>query len=67
MISVRTFTDPAWRMAAGVDIIRRRNLSIRPEASMTLVDRNGATDTIATFGIRLGWIFEDHPVTPSVR
>lgn len=66
-ISTRTFTDPAWRIGAGVDMIRHRNLSIRPEASVTLVHRNGATDTITTFGLRLGWIFEDHPVTPLVR
>ena len=65
--SVRTFTDPAWRIGTGLNIIRHRNISVRPEASVTLVHRNGATDTIATFGVRLGWIFEDHPVTPSVR
>jgi hypothetical protein len=66
-LSVRTFTDPAWRFGAGVDMIRHRTISIRPEAGVTLVHRNGATDTITTFGVRLGWIFEDHPVTPSVR
>lgn len=63
----RTFTDPAWRVGGGVDIIRHRHISIRPEASVILVHGHGATDTIATVGIRLGYIFEDHPVTPSVR
>jgi Outer membrane protein beta-barrel domain len=63
----RTFTDPAWRVGAGVDIISHRHISIRPEASVILVHRQGATDTITTVGIRLGYRFEDHPVTPSVR
>ncbi len=65
--SPQTFTDPAWRVSAGVDVIRHRNISVRPEASVILVRRNGTTDTIATFGVRLGYIFEDHPVTPSAR
>jgi hypothetical protein len=63
----RTFTDPAWRVGAGVNIIARRHISLRPEASVILVHRNGATDTITTVGIRLGYLFEDHPVTPSGR
>jgi hypothetical protein len=63
----RTFTDPAWRFSAGVDFISHRNISIRPEASVTLVYRNGATDTITTVGVRLGYVFEDHPVTPAIR
>lgn len=62
-----TFTDPAWRVSAGVDIIRHRNISIRPEASVILVHRNGMTQTIPVIGMRLGYIFEDHPVTPSGR
>jgi len=63
----QTFTDPAWRFSAGVDVIRHRNISIRPEGSVVLVHRNGATDTITTIGVRVGYVFEDHPVTPSVR
>jgi hypothetical protein len=65
--SHQTFTDPAWRISAGVDFVRHRNISIRPEASVVLVHRNGATDTITSIGVRLGYVFEDHPVTPSVR
>ena len=63
----RTFTDPAWRLSAGVDFIRHRNISVRPEASVVLVHRAGATDTITTFAIRLGFLFEDRPVTPNRR
>jgi hypothetical protein len=65
--SLRTFTDPAWRFSAGVDVIRRRDISVRPEAAVVVVHRRGATDTITTFGVRLGFVFEDHPVTPSTR
>jgi hypothetical protein len=63
----RTFTDPAWRLSAGLDVVRHRNLSIRPEATMLIIHRAGATETIASIAIRLGYIFEDHPVTPSTR
>jgi hypothetical protein len=65
--SMRTFTDPAWRFSAGVDLIRHRNISIRPEASVVLVHRNGSTDSITSVGVRLGYLFEDRPVTPTVR
>ncbi len=65
--SIQTFTDPAWRFSAGVDIIKRRTISIRPEASLILVHGNGATDAITTVGVWLGYIFEHHPVTPSGR
>jgi hypothetical protein len=63
----RTFTDPAWRLSTGVDVVRHRNISIRPEAAVVFVRHNGATDTIATFAVRFGFVFEDHPVTPATR
>jgi len=66
-LSTWTFTAPSWRISTGVDIITHRNLSIRPEASVILVHRNGMTETITAIGVRLGSIFEDHPVTRSVR
>jgi hypothetical protein len=62
-----TFTDPAWRLSAGVDFIRHRNISVRPEAAVVLVHGNGVTDTLTILTIRLGFAFEDHPVTPSRR
>jgi len=60
-----TFTDPAFRFGAGVDLIARRNVSFRPEASVLLVRRDGNTETIGTFGLRLAYRFEAHPVTPA--
>jgi hypothetical protein len=65
--STRSFTDPAWRFGGGVDVLRHRNISIRPEASVILVYRQGATERITTVGVRLAYVFEDHPVTPSDR
>ena len=60
-----TFTDPAFRFGAGVDLIARRNVSFRPEASVMLVRRDGNTETIGTFGLRIAYRFEAHPVTPA--
>jgi hypothetical protein len=65
--TARAFTDPAWRLSAGIDVVGRRHLSIRPEAAVMIVHRSGSTDTITSIGVRLGYIFEDHPVTPSTR
>ena len=59
------FTDPAWRLSAGVDIVAHRHISIRPEASVMLVHGHGATDTLTLLEVRIGYKFEDHPVTPS--
>jgi hypothetical protein len=56
------FTDPAFRLAAGVDIVTRRSLSIRPEASSVIVWRDGRSDAIALAGIRFGYRFEDKTV-----
>ena len=60
-----TFTDPAFRFGAGVDLIARRNVSFRPEAAVVLVHRSGNTETIGTFGLRIAYRFEAHRVTPS--
>ena len=60
-----TFTDPAFRFGAGVDLIARRNVSFRPEASVLLVRRDGTTETIGTVGLRIAYRFEAHPVTPA--
>lgn len=60
-----TFTDPAFRLGAGIDLIARRNVSFRPEASVLLVRRGGNTETIGVFGLRLAYRFEAHPVTPA--
>lgn len=60
-----SFTDPAFRLGGGVDIVTRRNLVLRPEAAALLVHHGSQTEAVGTFGIRFAYRFEDHPVTPS--
>lgn len=60
----QTFTDPAFRLSAGIDWRARRGLSIRPEASALFVRRDGRGETIGLFGLRIGYHFEDRVVTP---
>jgi hypothetical protein len=62
-----SFTDPALRVTAGVDLIVRRYLSIRPEVSAIIVRHGGDGETVATFGVRLGYRFEDHSITPGAE
>lgn len=59
-----SFTDPAARVTGGVDVIVRRSISIRPEASVLLVAGDGRHETMVTFGVRVGYRFEEHPITP---
>ena len=60
-----SFTDPAFRVSAGVDVIAHRRFTMRPEASVVFVRSDGHGDTLFTFGVRLGMRFEDHPITPA--
>ncbi|MGE5242714.1 MAG: hypothetical protein ACM3SQ_00615 [Betaproteobacteria bacterium] len=62
-----SFTDPALRLGGGIDLIVRRYFSLRPEVSVLLIRRGGAGTTLTTFGARLAYRFEDHPVTPNTR
>lgn len=59
-----SFTDPATRITGGVDVIVHRSISIRPEASLLVVARDGQHQTVVTVGVRLGYRFENHPITP---
>ena len=61
-----SFTDPAFRMGGGVDVIVARHWTIRPEAAALLVHREAQTEAVAIFGLRVGFRFEDHPVTPEI-
>lgn len=60
-----SFVDPAFRLSAGVDWRIRDRVSIRPEVSGLFVRRDGRGESIAMFGCRIGYRFEDRPVTPS--
>jgi hypothetical protein len=58
------FTDPLYRVTAGLSIAAHPHMTVRPEASVLFVRRDGAGETIATFGVRFGFRFEDRDVTP---
>jgi len=60
-----SFTDPAFRLTTGVDVVAQRHLAFRPEASVLLVRSHGIHETMVTFGVRFAYRFEDHPVTPA--
>lgn len=62
-----TFTDPAFRIGAGVIFMTRRHLTLRPEASAVFIRGDGSGETMAVIGVRIGYRFEDHPITPERR
>jgi hypothetical protein len=53
------FTDPAFRMTAGVEIVNRRRITVRPEASSMIMWRDGRSEAITMIGVRFGYRFED--------
>jgi Outer membrane protein beta-barrel domain len=59
------FTDPALRLAAGVDVIVRRHWTLRPEISMLIVRSGGTGETLVMGGLNVGYRFEDRPITPA--
>ena len=59
-----SLTDPAFRLSGGLDVAMRAHISIRPELSAVLVRRDGRTDRMATFGIRVGYRFEQRAGAP---
>lgn len=60
-----SFTDPSFHLTAGIDFIVRRYLTVRPEASAWIVRRGGAGVETYSLGVRVGYRFEDHPITKS--
>ena len=59
-----TFNDPVFRVSAGVDWRLPHQFSLRPEASALFIRRDGRGETVALFGLRIGYRFEDRTVTP---
>lgn len=60
----QSFTDPAFRVSAGVDWRLSGRLSVRPEVSALFVRRDGRGETLGLVGVRIGYRFEDRVVTP---
>jgi hypothetical protein len=53
------FTDPAFRFTGGVEIVNRRRITVRPEASSMIMWRDGRSEAITMIGVRFGYRFED--------
>lgn len=62
-----SFTDTAARVGGGIDMTLGRNVTFRPEASALLVWDGSRSYSMALFGVRIGYHFEDRPVTPARR
>ncbi|NOT45213.1 MAG: outer membrane beta-barrel protein [Acidobacteria bacterium] len=60
----QAFTDAAWAIGAGLDIIVRQHLSIRPEIRMVAVSADQRTRRVAVWGVHVAYHFEDRFVTP---
>lgn len=59
-----TFTDPTLVGGGGVDVFLSRHWTIRPEVMAAFVMRDSNHFVVTTGVVRLGYHFEDHPVTP---
>jgi hypothetical protein len=58
-----TFTDPAWRFTAGVDILSFKSWTVRPEVSALVVDHPDRGQTLTVYGVSIGYRFKDRGVT----
>jgi hypothetical protein len=56
------FTDPAFRLTAGVEILGARNITVRPEASSMVTWRDGRSEAMALVGVRFGYRFEGRAI-----
>ena len=59
------FTDPAFFVGAGVDLMRRNNFAVRPTAGAIVAVRDGDAYTIGTFAVRVEYHFGGLP--PAAR
>ena len=55
------FNDPALFLGAGVDLMRRSNVAVRPSAGAIIAFREGATYTVGTFAVRVEYHFGGVP------
>jgi hypothetical protein len=59
-----TFTDPSLTGGGGITMFLSRHWSLRPEVMATVVMRDSRSFVVTTGAVRLGYHFEDHPITP---
>jgi hypothetical protein len=58
------FTDPAFFVGAGVDLMRRSNFAVRPTAGAIVAVRDGDAYTVGTFAVRIEYHFGGLPPAP---
>jgi hypothetical protein len=63
----QTFTDPAFTVGGGVDIVVSPQLALRPQGDVMFVVGGGDTRVLPVFTLHLTYHFHDHPMTPSRR
>jgi hypothetical protein len=51
------FSDPAFFVGGGVDLMRRNNVAVRPSVGAIVAFRDGSTYTTGTFAIRVEYHF----------
>src|SRR5262249_22050785 len=61
----QTYMDPAFIIAAGMDVPLTAHLSVRPDVRDMWVVRGGHGYQMVLIGLQLAWHIEEHPVTPS--
>ena len=55
------FTDPAFFVGAGVDLMRRNNFAVRPTVGAIVAVRDGDAHTVGTFAVRVEYHFGGLP------
>jgi hypothetical protein len=60
----QTFTDPAFLVGGGWTLFVSRHFSLQPAVEATIVTRDAHGYVLTAGVVRLGYHFEDHPVTP---
>jgi hypothetical protein len=63
----RVFTDPAFNVGGGWTWFLSRHVALQPAIDATIVTRDAHSVVITAATVRLGYHFEDHPVTLTRR
>jgi len=65
MTGRETFMDPAFVVAAGIDVPLNARVSVRPDVRGMWVVRGGHTYQMVLVGLQVAYHIEERPVTPS--
>jgi hypothetical protein len=62
-----SFRDPSVVFGGGLNVVATRHFALRPTVEVTVVLRNSDSYTTTAGVLKLAYIFENHPVTPTKR